>query len=111
MTEQEVGYRIAKDGESPKFYLAEDVEKLLSEKDKEIENMKADEYVRSVDDGTEILRLHRCVVKMTRQWLSAIDDMYIRLDDVHGLDDQDVLDWVKVSNLRDTLDKVLKKWK
>ena len=41
MTEQEVGYRIAKDGESPKFYLAEDVEKLLSEKDKEIEELKA----------------------------------------------------------------------
>jgi hypothetical protein len=129
MTEQEVGYRIAKDGESPKFYLAEDVEKLLAAKDKEIEDMqakeskkvnalkkkiedmKADEYVRSVDDGMEIRRLHRCVVKMTRQWLSAIDDMYSRLDDVHGLDDQDVLDWDKVSDLHNKLDKVLEKWK
>lgn len=41
MTEQEVGYRVAKDGESPKFYLAEDVEKLLAAKDKEIEDLKA----------------------------------------------------------------------
>lgn len=40
MTEQEVGYRIAKDGESPKFYLAEDVEKLLAAKDAEIEQLK-----------------------------------------------------------------------
>lgn len=118
MTEQEVGYRIAKDGESPKFYLAEDVEKLLAEKDKEIERLKkkiedmyADEYVRSVDDGMEIRRLHRCVVKMTRQWLSAIDDMYSRLDDVHGLDDQDVLDWDKVSDLHSKMNKVLEKWK
>lgn len=78
---------------------------------KQIEDMKADEYVRSVDDGMEIHRLHRCVVKMTRQWLSAIDDMYSRLDDVHGLDDQDVLDWEKVSNLHKKLDKVLEKWK
>jgi hypothetical protein len=111
MTEQEVGYRIAKDGESPKFYSAEDVEKLLAEKDKEIEDMKADEYVRSVDDGMEIHRLHRCVVRMTKQWLSAIDDMYSRLDDVHGLDDQDVMDWDKVTDLHNKLDKVLEKWK
>jgi len=41
MTEQEVGYRVAKDGETPKFYLAEDVEKLLAAKDKEIEDLKA----------------------------------------------------------------------
>ena len=41
MTEQEVGYRVAKDGEYPKFYLAEDVEKLLAAKDKEIEELKA----------------------------------------------------------------------
>lgn len=111
MSEKEVGYRIAKDGECPKFYLAEDVEKLLAEKDKEIENMKADEYVRSVDDGMEIRRLHRCVVKMTRQWLSAIDEMYSRLDDVHGLDDDDVEDWEKVSDLHNKMDKVLEKWK
>ena len=111
MTEQEFGYRIAKDGESPKFYLAEDVEKLLAEKDKQIEDMKANEYVRSVDDGMEIRRLHRCVVKMTRQWLSAIDDMYSRLDNVHGLDDQDVMDWEKVTELHDKLDKVLEKWR
>lgn len=78
---------------------------------KQIEDMNADEYVRSIDDGMEIHRLHRCVVKMTRQWLSAIDDMYSRLDDVHGLDDQDVLDWEKVTDLHDKLDKVLEKWK
>lgn len=48
MTEQEVGYRIAKDGESPKFYLAEDVEKLLAEKDKEIEQLKA--KIHSLED-------------------------------------------------------------
>ena len=78
---------------------------------KQIEDMKADEYVRSIDDGMEIHRLHRCVVKMTRQWMSAIDDMYSRLDDVHGLDDQDVLDWEKVSNLHNKMDKVLEKWK
>ena len=78
---------------------------------KQIEDMKADEYVRSVDDGMEIHRLHRCVIKMTRQWLSAIDDMYSRLDDVHGLDDQDVLDWEKVTDLHDQLDKVLEKWR
>ena len=111
MTEQEVGHRIAKDGESPKFYLAEDVEKLIAEKDKEIEDMKANEYVRSVDDGMEIRRLHRCVILMTMKWLGAMDDMYSRLDDVHGLDDQDVLDWEKVSDLHSKMDKVLEKWK
>lgn len=78
--------------------------------EKKIEDMRTDEYVRSVDDGMEIRRLHRCVVKMTRQWLRAIDDMYSRLDDVHGLDDQDVLDWEKVTDLHDKLDKVLEKW-
>lgn len=78
---------------------------------KKIEDMKANEYVRSVDDGMEIRRLHRCVVKMTKQWLSAIDDMYSRLDDVHGLDDQDVQDWDKVSDLHSKMDKVLEKWK
>lgn len=78
---------------------------------KQIEDMKAVEYVRAVDDGMEIHRLHRCVVRMTKQWLSAIDDMYSRLDDVHGLDDQDVLDWDKVSDLHNKLDKVLEKWK
>ena len=83
----------------------------VKELEKKIEDMKADEYVRSVDDGMEIHRLHRCVVKMTRRWLSAIDDMYSRLDDVHGLDDQDVLDWEKVSNLHNKMDKVLEKWK
>lgn len=111
MGEQEVGYRIAKDGECPKFYLAEDVEKLIAEKDKEIEDMKANEYVRSVDDGMEIRRLHRCVILMTRRWLGAIDEMYSRLDDVHGLDDDDVEDWEKVSHLRKNLNKVLEKWK
>ena len=78
---------------------------------KKIEDMKADEYVRSVDDGMEIHRLHRCVIRMTKQWLSAIDDMYSRLDDVHGLDDQDVLEWDKVSDLHDKMNKVLEKWK
>ena len=78
--------------------------------EKKIEDMRTDEYVRSVDDGMEIRRLHRCVVKMTRQWLRAIDDMYSRLDDVHGLDDQDVLDWEKVTDLHDKFDKVLEKW-
>ena len=83
----------------------------IKELEKKIEDMKADEYVRSVDDGMEIHRLHRCVVKMTRRWLSAIDDMYSRLDDVHGLDDKDVLDWEKVTDLHDKLEKVLEKWK
>ena len=83
----------------------------VKELEKKIEDMKADEYVRSVDDGMEIHRLHRCVVKMTRRWLSAIDDMYSRLDDVHGLDDQDVLDWEKVTDLHNKLEKVLEKWK
>lgn len=78
---------------------------------KKIEDIQADEYVRSVDDGMEIRRLRRCLVKMTKQWLSAIDDMYSRLDDVHGLDDQDVLDWDKVSDLHSKMDKVLEKWK
>lgn len=59
----------------------------------------------------EISRLHRCIIRMTRQWLSAIDDMYSRLDDVHGMDDQDVMDWDKVSDLHDKLNKVLEKWK
>jgi hypothetical protein len=78
---------------------------------KKIEDMKADEYVRSVDDGMEIRRLHRCLVRMTMKWLSAIDDMYSRLDDVHGNDDQDVEDWEKVSNLRKKMSKVLEKWR
>jgi hypothetical protein len=78
---------------------------------KQIEDMKADEYVRSVDDGMEIHRLHRCVVKMTMKWLSAIDDMYSRLDDMNRIDDQDVLDWDKVTDLHDKMDKVLEKWK
>lgn len=59
----------------------------------------------------EIRRLHRCIIRMTKQWLSAIEDMYSRLDDVHGLDDDDVDDWEKVSELCDKLDKVLEKWK
>lgn len=83
----------------------------VKELEKKIEDMKADEYVRAVDDGMEIHRLHRCVVKMTRRWLSAIDDMYSRLDDVHGLDDKAVLDWEKVTDLHNKMDKVLEKWK
>jgi hypothetical protein len=83
----------------------------VKELEKKIEDMKADEYVRSVDDGMEIHRLHRCVVKMTMKWLSAIDDMYSRLDDMNRIDDQDVLDWDKVTDLHDKMDKVLEKWK
>lgn len=83
----------------------------VKELEKKIEDMQANEYVRSVDDGMEIRRLHRCLVRMTRQWLSAVDDMYSRLDDVHGLDDQDVLDWDKVTTLHEKLKKVLEKWK
>jgi 5-bromo-4-chloroindolyl phosphate hydrolysis protein len=83
----------------------------VKELEKKIEDMKADEYVRSVDDGMEIHRLHRCVVKMTMKWLSAIDDMYSRLDNMNRLDDQDVLDWDLISNLRDKMKKVLEKWK
>lgn len=86
-------------------------EKKVKALKKKIEDIQADEYVRSVDDGMEIRRLRRCLVKMTKQWLSAIDDMYSRLDDVHGLDDQDVMDWDKVSELHNKLDKVLEKWK
>ena len=63
------------------------------------------------DAREEIRRLHRCIIRMTRQWLSAVDDMYSRLDDVHGLDDQDVIDWDKVTDLHDNLNKVLEKWK
>jgi hypothetical protein len=37
--------------------------------------------------------------------------MYSRLDDVHGLDDQDVMDWDKATELHDNLNKVLEKWK
>jgi len=99
-------------------YSREDLESMLDkerekvkELEKKIEDMQANEYVRSVDDGMEIRRLHRCVVRMTRQWLSAVDDMYSRLDDVHGLDDQDVLDWDKVTTLHEKLKKVLEKWK
>ena len=54
MLEQEVGYRVAKDGESPKFYLAEDVEKLLAAKDKEIEELKA--KIHSLDRSLTSLR-------------------------------------------------------
>ena len=86
------------------FYLKEDVDKL-------IEDLKAGHYAESCKDGAEIHRLHRCIIRMTRQWLSAIDDMYSRLDDVHGLDDQDVMDWDKVSDLHSKLNKVLEKWK
>lgn len=86
------------------FYLKEDVDKLL-------EDLKAGHYAESCKAGAEIHRLHRCIIRMTRQWLSAIDDMYSRLDDVHGLDDQDVMDWDKVSDLHDKLSKVLEKWK
>ena len=79
---------------------------------KQIEDMKADEYVRSVDDGMEIRRLRRCIVKMTIKWLSTIDAMYSKLDDCHGLDDQDVEEWDKVSNLIDNLkNNILEKWK
>jgi hypothetical protein len=83
----------------------------VKELEKKIEDIQANEYVRSVDDGMEIRRLHRCVTRMTMMWLSAIEDMYSRLDDVHGLDDNDVEDWDKVSDLRDKLNKVLEKWK
>jgi 5-bromo-4-chloroindolyl phosphate hydrolysis protein len=83
----------------------------VKELEKKIEDMQANEYVRSVDDGMEIHRLHRCVVKMTMKWLSAIDDMYSRLDDMNRLDDQDVLDWDIVTDLHDKMDKVLEKWK
>jgi len=61
--------------------------------------------------GKEIRRLHRCVIRMTMRWLGAIDEMYSRLDDVHGMDDDDVEDWEKVSQLREKLEKVLEKWK
>ena len=105
MSELQV-YRDPKD-ESPayrEFYLKEDVDKL-------IEDLKAGHYAESVDAGMEIRRLHRCIIRMTRQWLSAVDDMYSRLDDVHGMDDQDIMDWDKVTDLHDKLNKVLEKWK
>ena len=79
--------------------------------EKRIEDIQATAYAESVDAREEIRRLHRCIIRMTRQWLSAVDDMYSRLDDIHGLDDQDVLDWDKVSDLHDNLNKVLEKWK
>ena len=79
--------------------------------EKKIEDIQATAYVENVDAGMEIRRLHRCIIRMTRQWLSAVDDMYSRLDDVHGLDDQDVMDWGKVTDLHDKLSKVLAKWK
>lgn len=94
--------------------LQEEIHKLRRENSvlkEQIEGLKANSYVQSIDDGMEIRRLRRCLVKMTKHWLSAIDDMYSRLDDVHGLDDQDVLDWEKVADLRDKMDKVLEKWK
>ena len=79
--------------------------------ERKIEDIQATAYAESVDAGMEIRRLHRCIIRMTRQWLSAIDDMYSRLDDVHGLDDQDVTDWDKVTDIHDKLNKVLEKWK
>lgn len=110
------------------FYLKSEADKVIAEKDAEIAGLKekvSEERSTKVNykisandlsDGlkkayAEIRRLHRCVIRMTRQWLSAIDDMYSRLDDVHGMDDQDVIDWEKVSELHDKLDKVLEKWK
>ena len=76
-----------------RYYRKSEADNVIAEKDKEIR------------------RLHRCVIRMTRQWLGAIDEMYSRLDDVHGLDDDDVEDWEKVSHLRKNLKKVLEKWK
>jgi hypothetical protein len=83
----------------------------VKELEKKIEDVQATAYADSVDAGMEIRRLHRCIIRMTRQWLSAVDDMYSRLDDVHGLDDQDVMDWDKATELHDKLSKVLEKWK
>lgn len=83
----------------------------VKELEKKIKDVQATAYADSVDAGMEIRRLHRCIIRMTRQWLSAIDDMYSRLDDVHGLDDDDVMDWDKVTELHDNLNKVLEKWK
>lgn len=68
-------------------------------------------YYRKEEADKEIRRLHRCVIRMTQQWLSAMDEMYSRLDDVHGMDDDDVVEWEKVSHLRNKLKKVLEKWK
>lgn len=96
----------------------ENLQNLLDKRDKEIEklkreieDLKAGHYAESCKDGAEIHRLRRCILKMTKKWLSAIDDMYSRLDDVNGLDDDDVVDWSKVSHLRHNLDKVMEKWK
>jgi len=99
-------YRDPKEGGPAyrEFYLKEDVDKL-------IEDLKAGHYAESCKDGAEIHRLRRCIIKMTKRWLRAKDHMYSRLDDVHGLDDVDVEEWDKVSDLDDRLDKVLEKWK
>jgi hypothetical protein len=97
---------------------ADEVISWLKEQVKEERSAKVDYKISANDlsDGLkdaheEIRRLHRCIIRMTRQWLSAIDDMYSRLDDVHGLDDDDVMDWDKVTELHDNLNKVLEKWK
>lgn len=98
-------YRDPKEGPAYReFYLKEDVDKL-------IEDLKAGHYAESCKDGAEIRRLRRCIIKMTKRWLWAKEDMYSRLDDVHGLDDDDVEEWDKVSDLADKLDKVMEKWK
>lgn len=104
MTELTV-FRDTKEGQAYReFYLKEDVDKL-------IEDLKAGHYAESCKDGAEIHRLRRCIIKMTVKWLSAIVEMYSRLDDVDGLYDDDVVDWAKVSDLRNNLNKVLEKWK
>ena len=94
--------------------LHEEIHKLRQENadlKAKLEDVQATAYAEGVDAGMEIRRLHRCIIRMTRQWLSAVDDMYSRLDDVHGLDDKDVMDWDKVTDLHDNLNKVLEKWK
>lgn len=64
-----------KDVETPKFYLSEDAEKLIAEKDKEIEELKrkledvqANAYVDSVDAGIRERRLRRALYKACFNW-------------------------------------------
>lgn len=79
--------------------------------EKQIEDMKNEEHERSVEKGMEIRRLRRSIIKMFKLSLSVGEEMYSRLDSVHGLDDDDVMNWEKVSTLRENLNKVLEKWK
>ena len=85
----------------------------IKELEDKIESIHADEYVRSVDDGMEIRRLRRCLVKMTKLWLKTKKNMYDTVSEISDwpLSDEMCLDQAVTERQLSNIDKILEKWR